>query len=266
MAVNVKNIVHSLAGTLAAPVARPQSLMKIFFLTWFAAALLMASPASAQTTFHFGLRAGAHRANTTLDNRPESYEVSYSAEKSALFAWQAGVVLDVRFAHLTLQPALVFSQKGGRTHTLASVSGVAGFTYFETSTTNRSNWIELPLNVLYAPPGGRGLHVFAGPYAAAQVGGRERGTVVTYTVFSSQHSSARRSEEFNTPAYSTYDRTVRWDAGLNAGVGYRHGPLQVQLGYGLGLLDLHPTDSPHTRATRNRVAQLTATYFVPARH
>ena len=240
--------------------------MKNHFPIWFAAALLAASSAAAQTTFHFGLRAGAHRAITTLDNRLESYEASYSAEKSGLFAGQAGVVLDVRFAHLTLQPALLFSQKGVRARILTSAIGVAGVSYFETSSTNRSNWLELPLNVVYPLPGGHGLHVFAGPYVAAQVGGRERGTAVSYTVFSSLQSSDRYYSEFHTPAYSVYDRTVRWDAGLNAGVGYRHGPLQVQLGYGLGLLDLHPTDSPHTRATRNRVAQLTATYFVPARH
>ena len=61
----------------------------------------------------------------------------------------------------------------------------------------------------------------------------------------------------------------RLDAGLNAGVGYRAGPVQVQLGYGLGLLNQQPSKAPAFHddlpAYYQRVVQLTATYFVKAK-
>ena len=61
----------------------------------------------------------------------------------------------------------------------------------------------------------------------------------------------------------------RFDAGLTAGVGYRVGPLQMQLGYGLGLINQQPEKAPAFRddlpAYYQRVAQLTATYFVKAK-
>ncbi|MGY3088114.1 hypothetical protein ACVWYF_001147 [Hymenobacter sp. UYAg731] len=67
-------------------------------------------------------------------------------------------------------------------------------------------------------------------------------------------------------ASSGYTIARRFDAGLNAGVGYRRGPLQVQLGYGLGLINQQPGKAADQRddlpAYYQRVAQLTATYFV----
>ncbi|MDB5267002.1 MAG: hypothetical protein JWP58_42 [Hymenobacter sp.] len=62
----------------------------------------------------------------------------------------------------------------------------------------------------------------------------------------------------------------RFDAGLNAGIGYRFRALQVQLGYGLGLLNQQPGKAPafgtEPTAYRQRVAQLTATYFFSPAH
>ena len=62
----------------------------------------------------------------------------------------------------------------------------------------------------------------------------------------------------------------RLDAGVNFGIGYRTSPLQVQLGYGLGLRNLHQPDGEiyykysrnfNADTAYNRVAQLTGTYF-----
>lgn len=50
----------------------------------------------------------------------------------------------------------------------------------------------------------------------------------------------------------------RLDFGVNAGLGYRRGPLQLQAGYGYGLRNLRSIDGG---SSYNRVAQLTATYF-----
>ncbi len=255
--------------------------MKLVSTALFGAALLAATAASAQATFSLGLRAGANRATTTLDGAALStgnYPFDYSAEKSALYAWQAGVVLEARFGKLAFQPALVFSQKGEKLHTVGSTGGfMPRYEVRETASTNRYNWLELPLNVVYTLHGDHGLQVFAGPYVAAAVGGRQRGTESTYSTSLGWGGSANTSyysENFNFPIhYDPDSANKRWDAGFNFGVGYRQGPLQVQLAYGLGLLNLqrnHKTayvyydtaDFSNAGAAYNRVTQLTATYFV----
>jgi len=156
--------------------------MKQLLLAALAAPLLLATTAHAQTTFRLGLRGGLHRALTTTDpagSSAGSYPYSYSTAKSACFAWQAGVVLEARAGNFAVQPALLFSQKGEQRRTSLAVSGVAGYTSTQTATTNRANWLELPLNVMYTRHGDHGWQVFAGPYVALGVGGRQHGSITS---------------------------------------------------------------------------------------
>lgn len=244
--------------------------MNTFSTALCAAALLAAASASAQTEFGFGLRGGANRAGTTVDgaNNSDTFQFTRSTEKSSLYGWQVGVALEARFGKLAFQPALVFSQKGDKLHATSSDGGVAGYSYSETTSTNRYNWLEIPLNVAYTLHGDHGLQVFAGPYVAAAVGGRQRGNANGYSTVGYPRTGAY-SEDFDAPAsFGPGTSNHRWDAGFNLGVGYRQGPLQVQLGYGLGLLNLHRANDGftyqnfNTSPAYNRTAQLTATYFV----
>ena len=233
------------------------------------ALLLSAATASAQTTFHLGLRGGLNRALTTVDpagTASGSYPFSYATDKSALYAWQAGVAGEVRVGNLAFQPALLFSQKGEKLHTDFSASGFVGNAREETTSTNRYNWLELPLNFVYTPHGDHGLQLFAGPYLALALGGRRRGTA-----YYSAPSIWRAPQDIDEAiAYGSNTNNRRLDAGISFGVGYRQGPVQVQLGYGLGLRNLHQSAGEvyydygrnfQADAARNRVAQLTGTYF-----
>lgn len=237
----------------------------------FLAILLSTATISAQPTFRLGLRGGLNRATSTVaaaSTSPTTYPFSYSATKLALYAWQAGAVLEVAFRHFALQPALVFSQKGEQfdTYTYVATSGVAGQATQETQLTSRLNWLELPVNVVYTL---HGFQLFAGPYIALAVGGRE-------------HGSMLQSSPFIRFAPFDYDKKVdygngtpnrRLDTGVNFGLGYRQGPLQVQLGYAMGLRNLHQASSSFiivgnafyhdftTDAAYNRGVQLTGTYL-----
>jgi len=224
----------------------------------------------AQTTFRLGVRGGANRALTTLDkasNGVDGFE-NISASKSAIYAWQGGIVAEVGFGKLALQPALLFSQKGEKLHAAASARD-SGFPFnAEQTSTNRYNWLELPVNLVYTLHGDHGLQLFAGPYVALAVGGRQRGTTYPY------YGPAVDSRPFDFDRQVSYGSSTpnrRFDAGVNFGVGYRQGPLQVQLGYGLGLRNLHQPSAEANAspiqhnfdadAAHNRVAQLTGTYF-----
>ncbi len=233
-----------------------------------AALLFSAALASAQTTFKLGVRGGLNRALTTLDAASTSNQASYfsySADKSALFTWQAGVVAEVNFGRLAIQPALVFSQKGEQFKTTTILDGGVR-TSDERTSNNRYNWLELPLNVVYTLHGDQGLQVFGGPYVAMGVGGRQVGTIT-------ENSQNLRNFE-NKVTYGSDSNNQRVDLGFNVGLGYRQGPVQVQLGYGLGLRNLHHAGPPsidpgfspnfhdfNADAAYNRVAQLTGTYF-----
>jgi hypothetical protein len=218
------------------------------------ALLLTVASASAQTTFRLGVRGGANRALTTVataSNSPNTYPFSYSADKSAIYAWQAGLVAEWAWGKFALQPGLQFSQKGEKLNTSATTDGIVR-TSSQTTSINRYNWLELPLNFVYTLHSDHGLQLFAGPYYGPAVDG------IPF--------------DFDNPvSYGTDTNNHRFDAGANFGIGYRQGPVQVQLGYGLGLLNLHQPSTNvmlgaiyhefNADAAYNRVAQLTGTYF-----
>lgn len=232
------------------------------------------APASAQTTFRLGVRGGANRALTTVAS-PNYMNggAYYSADKSALYGWQASLVLEANFNKFAFQPAILFSQKGEKLSAYTSLSGINGTNTLQTTSTNCYNWLELPLNAVYTLHGDHGLQIFAGPYVALAIGGQQKGTSISYT--SIGVAGGYRTTDFDDKiSYGSNTNNRRLDVGFNFGLGYRQGPVQVQLGYGLGLRDLHRTDSPsidsgfspfshnfNADAAYNRVAQLTGTYF-----
>lgn len=227
--------------------------------------LLSAASVAAQPTFRLGLRGGLNRTTSTVEpaSTSPSSQYYYSASKSAIYAWQAGAVLEVTFHQFSLQPALVFSQKEEQFDAATFINGVVGVSGTAMSTVNRCNWLELPVNVVYAL---HGFQMFAGPYVALGVGGRQHGTISGFSPFA-RFAPQDVDEKM---AYGHDSNNRRLDAGVNFGIGYQWGPLQGQLSYGLGLRNLHQSNSYQVcdyghdfnqDAAYNRVAQLTATYF-----
>lgn len=123
--------------------------------------------------------------------------------------------------------------------------------------------------MVYTRHGDHGWQLWGGPYVALAVGGRQRGTESTdYFGGGQQNIPVTDSNEKISYGSTTTNRRV--DAGINFGIGYRQGPVQVQLGYGLGLRNLHQAiedqlhdfrDRSNASTAYNRVAQLTGTYF-----
>ena len=109
-----------------------------------------------------------------------------------------------------------------------------------------------------------------GLYAALAVSERQ-----TSTSYRSAPNVRYAPKEFDDQiSYSPDTNNRRFDAGVNFGLGYRQGPVQVQASLGLGFVNLHraitsnvPSFSSFAAydfnkdAAYNRVAQLTGTYF-----
>lgn len=239
--------------------------------------------AQAQSFQGVGLRLGGNLASGTFNTVEQTAQpgADYSYKRSALACYQVGVAASFGSGHWAFQPALVFTQKGVKQRLLQRVTfGGYDFTA-DFNVSSRVHYLELPLNVVYGfGADGEGFQVFAGPYVAVGVGGRthfeltETTTDPNYPEPHTESSSAGMafgntfSEEpsSSTPSVDWEGRARRFDAGVNFGVGYRQGPIQVQLGYGLGLLNVQPAYPASFNTPDDtgylRTAQLTATYYL----
>lgn len=229
------------------------------------------------------LRLGGNLASGTLNTVEQVAQpgTDYSYRHSALAGYQVGVAASFGSGHWAVQPAVVFTQKGLKQRLLQSFT-FGGYDYkADFSVSSRVHYLELPLNVVYGfGTDGDGFQVFAGPYVAVGIGGRsqfelsETSTDPSYPTSDPESGSVAMTfgntfsegpTNNGTPSVDIEARARRFDAGLNFGVGYRQGPIQVQLGYGLGLLNVQPAypasyDMPNDTG-HLRTAQLTATYY-----
>ena len=246
------------------------------------AGLGFSTTALAQSHIEFGPRIGANLTSALFNSTEiSSPELSYSSSRGYLAGYQLGVGASLNYGHWAVQPALLFSQKGEKQVVKASSDffGMAITQDFHADT--RVNYLELPVNLVYAlGENGQGLQVFAGPYLAVGVGGKAKyeeratltdpnGTVTKETSGTERMAFGSRFAEPdpNSPDEPHDVRIRRLDAGLNLGLGYRCGPVQVQATYALGLKNVQPSYPESYQLSDdtgyNRSFQLTATYFLP---
>ncbi|GAB3583288.1 porin family protein [Hymenobacter daeguensis] len=249
----------------------------------FTALLLTAATATtvqAQTAVTFGPRLGLNVTTSANSGTPSGFN---QGTKSVV-GLQLGGTLNIGLGeHLAFQPSLLFTQKGMEsTGSETDLTNPPYKTTITISATTHFNYLELPLNFVYTTGGTDGFQVFAGPYVAMGVGGNGsykgslNSTDPNLSFFNGDYpgsltieygdkqndNSALNNGNSTSPTIVVTAR--RFDAGLNGGVGYRVGPFQAQLGYGLGLVNFVPNDSDGTDTgskSYHRGFQLSANYF-----
>lgn len=253
------------------------------FLLFVLAGGLCAATAHAQTRISIGPRLGGNLATGTFSTIDQSAlaGTDYSYSRGSLLGVQVGVAASIGSGHWTVQPALLFTQKGLRQKLSVNYSSGTFSAQENDQIDCRVHYLELPLTIVYSlGQDGDGFQLFAGPYVAVGIGGRANYSLALTTndpsypsdsyngsqPFAFGNTFAEPDPNASTPVDADA-RARRFDAGINAGVGYRRGPVQVQLGYGLGLLNVQP-DYPASYQMENdkgylRTAQLTATYYFP---
>ena len=256
--------------------------MKHTSLTLLLAAGLLSSAAQAQSTFEFGPRLGLNYSTMTSSGVPGPF----AQETKYVTGVQVGATLNLGFSEkVAFQPSLLFSQKGAQLiGTFTDNSSPPYKTTVKVTATPTLSYLELPLNVVYTAGGTEGFQLFGGPYVAAGVGGSGTGTIdVTSTdpdvlrgggvgsypaTLVVEYGDQQNPNTNNTSSAGNLSGTItvrRFDAGLNAGIGYRVGPFQAQLGYGLGLVNFVPKDTNGQDTGSkgyHRAFQLSANYFL----
>ena len=249
------------------------------------AALLLGSAgaAQAQSSLEFGPRLGLNVSTFKESGTPTG---DFSQETKSIVGVQIGGTLSVGITdNFSFQPSLIYSRKGAELIGTADFPGSnpAYTTSIKATATPKIGYLELPLNFVYTIGGHDGFQVFAGPYLALGVSGEGSakaeiitndpdllaiGATGTFPAkLKVEFGDQQADEDPNATPTGTPTATLtvrRFDGGINAGVGYRFGPFQAQLGYGLGLVNFVPkdTDGNDTGSKGyNRSFQLSANYF-----
>ncbi|ALD20190.1 hypothetical protein AM218_01765 [Hymenobacter sp. DG25A] len=137
---------------------------------------------------------------------------------------QVGVTLNAQFGNFSVQPSLLFSQKGFKIDYSESDRGYT----FHVETSSRLNYLELPINFVYTVGGEEGFQVFAGPYAAFGISGKYN-YKATLTGNGTDESQSNEADIHYSNKIKNNDNVYyrALDAGLNAGIGYKVGPVQA---------------------------------------
>jgi hypothetical protein len=249
------------ATILARPGSFHQILIHVFLLMkhtlrLLAGGLLLAGTAQAQATFSVGPRVGLNVSSVRL---PTIDDASTQSRPGL----EAGLTSTVQFGHFAVQPSLLFSQKGYRTSSYLFSFDML-IPYEEDI---RLNYLTLPLNLAYTlGREGQGLQVFGGAYASLLLGGNYRQRV---TGFDEEYTGKVKAASLTTDRDDRYAR--RFDAGLQAGVGYRLKGWQLQASYSLGLRNLavpyqaYDGQVYQPSAYYNRAFQVSLSYLLSAK-
>ena len=134
---------------------------RLFALFVIAAGLpAVATPAQAQAHFSVGPQVGVGGSTSSYFDYGNYSDGGRHYQTDYLAGFEAGVAGVLRVGRLTVQPALLYSQRGFRIKDNYS-------SYYWNAVTNarlRLNYLALPISVAYAlRPDGRGCSFLAGP-------------------------------------------------------------------------------------------------------
>jgi hypothetical protein len=134
---------------------------------------------------------------------------------------------------------VLFSQKGYHLEgTYISTGSQSPFS-FDGKGDYRLNYLTIPLNFVYTQrTTGQRVQAFAGPYLSWLVGGHYEAqtTYVNNYLSISREGKVVAGDVYQITADNAYSR--RFDAGLQAGLGYRYKAAVLQASYSLGLRNL----------------------------
>jgi hypothetical protein len=206
--------------------------------------LLTASLTAFAQTITYGVKAGVNLSKLTASGN------GASVSTQSLAGFHVGGIVDFGFDSFSIQPALLFSTKGGKSNSTSS-DGTSTFTDNGKITLN---YLELPVNFVYKVPAGDGKVFFgAGPYIGYGLSGKSSshtsGTDITTTDTNENVTFGSGDNDVKNPDYG-----VNFLAGYELSQG-----LTINAGYSLGLANL--ANGSNGVKTKNQVISFSLGYF-----
>jgi hypothetical protein len=236
------------------------------FLPIGVALLGNASLVRAQAVVTLSPRLGATLAAASYQGSSDNMAGTYHT--SAKLGGEAGLMASVRWGHFAVQPALLYAQ---RRYKLADdhVEDHGIILHYLSASDYYFNYLTLPLNLAYScQQDGQGFQGFAGGYVSRLLGGQVAGNGAVQVTNVAGIPPTSYTVDQDIQANDEYDRlndhfhSKRYDAGVQAGVGYQRDRFLVQVAYSLGLVNVgaRATDNTHSPTYYNRATQLYLTY------
>ena len=222
-----------------------------------------------QAQFKFGIKGGMNVSNIK-QNMADS-EDQYNTK--GLIGYHIGLTADYDLLDaVSVQIGLLFSSKGYKDDLedgLANDITAEGYDKFIT------NYVEIPIHLTYKI--NENFQLYGGPYVSFGVGGVNKWDYdYTYNgnsagrdgennikhKYSKLVESDYDGDDSNTEYYSGFD------AGLDFGIGYKTGPILINVGYSVGLVNIIPgrdfddNYEPLDYKTTNRVFSVSLSYIL----
>jgi len=248
------------------------------------AALLLLGAATAQAQISYGPKVGLNLSRASYKFVGDHPNTEVETDSRSMLGPSLGMMLNVRFGKLALQPTVAYSMQGiKRKDSFTTTSTPDGYLATDKTTYDtelKVSYLSVPVNLVYTTGGDHGFQVFAGPYVSFGLGGKVKTTEEYTFTFgglveeqkTTRHDSdvefkaevtdddMEKEEDFNPHAFM---RSL--DFGLNVGAGYLIRNFQVQVGYSLGLSQLSPEfgfeDLDMGYSLKNRVAHFSVGYL-----
>lgn len=161
-----------------------------------------------------------------------------SLDTKPVMGIKAGAIVEVPVSsHFYLQPGIFYAMKGFKESGSASYSVLFYTVNIDVEGKERSNYLEVPVNVLYkfGTPGGGRIFVGAGPYLGYALGGK-----YDYSISAGGFADTSASESLRVGTDSN-DHIKPFDFGANINAGYELGMgLFARAQFSYGFLNVMP--------------------------
>lgn len=211
---------------------------KLFLFTAFAVTTGIATQAQVKFGAHAGINAASSTAEYPTGTGTATEKVNYKSKVGLTI----GVVAEIALSDaLAFRPELNFTQKGGK---YKNSETVFGMTYSQESTIS-TNYLEIPLNILYKfEAGGGNIFVGAGPSIGYGLSGKDKYKNTIGTTTSEGSANIKFDGKDNATATGNDEHLKALDFGANFLAGYQlSNNLFFKASYTIGLSNINPDDN-----------------------
>lgn len=209
---------------------------------------------------NWGIKAGLNSSTIVHPKQSQTATGVNNIIDQRITGYHVGIFSDIAFKNFSLQPALIYTTKGGRYENSSIYYTPSGI--YPVYITNKTtlNYLELPVNVLYNIPFSKGkLFIGGGPYAAIGLSGKYNNTgQLTYNNGSGPTTTTSSGQGNIVFGSNPGDyRLLDLGLGLLGGVSLNNG-LLFSVNYSTGLSNITRT----TVTTKNNLFGFSVGYYL----